>query len=144
MVVRAVAVMLFTLVLLLEAPQAPAETLTVTVTGLRGGKGTLFVTVWNDGGRFLKDVRQAAARRMVPVSGPEMTVVVEGLPRGVYAVTAFQDENGNGELDRNFLGLPREPVGASNDARGKMGPPKFKAAAFELSGPSREVPIRLR
>lgn len=144
MVLRAVAVTLFTLVLLMEAAQAPAETLTVTVTGLRGGKGSLFMTVWNDEGRFLGDVSQAAARRKVPVSGPEMTVVVEGLPRGVYAVTAFQDENGNGELDRSFIGLPREPVGASNDARGKMGPPKFKAAAFELNGPSRVVPIRLR
>lgn len=144
MVLRAAAVTLFTLVLLLEAAQASAETLTVTLAGLRGAKGTLFMTVWNDEGRFLKDVRQAAARRMVPVSGPEMTVVVEGLPRGVYAVTAFQDENGNGELDRNFIGLPKEPVGVSNDARGMMGPPKFKAAAFELSGPSRSIPIRLR
>lgn len=144
MVLRAAAVTLFILVLLLEASRAPAETLTVTVTGLRGGKGTLFMTVWNDEGRFLGDVSGAAARRKVPVSGPEMTVVVDGLPRGLYAVTAFQDENGNGELDRNFLGLPKEPVGASNDARGKMGPPKFKAAAFELNGPSRSIPIRLQ
>ncbi|CAG0933239.1 hypothetical protein RHDC3_02494 [Rhodocyclaceae bacterium] len=142
--VRAAVVTLATLLLLLEASQASAETLTVSVTGLRGVKGTLFVTVWNDEARFLKDVRHAAARRVVPVSGPEMTVVVEGLPRGVYAVTAFQDENGNGELDRSFIGLPKEPVGASNDARGMMGPPKFKAAAFELSGPSRSIPIRLR
>lgn len=144
MVLRAAAVTLFTLLLLLEAAQVSAETLTVTVTGLRGARGMLFMTVWNDEARFLKDVRQAAARRMVPVSGPETTVVVEGLPRGVYVVTAFQDENGNGELDRNFIGLPKEPVGVSNDARGMMGPPKFKAAAFELNGPSRSIPIRLR
>lgn len=141
---RTAAVTLVTLMFLLEAVQASAETLTVTVTGLRGGKGTLFMTVWNDEGRFLGDVRHAAARRKVPVSGPETTVVVEGLPRGVYAVTAFQDENGNGELDRNFIGVPKEPVGVSNDARGMMGPPKFKAAAFALNGPARSVPIRLR
>ena len=142
--IRAAVALLVTLMLLLKAGQASAETLTVTVTGLRGAKGTLFMTVWNDEGRFLGDVRHAAARRKVQVSGPETTVVVEGLPRGVYAVTAFQDENGNGELDRNFIGLPKEPTGVSNDARGKMGPPKFKAAAFELNGPSRSIPIRLR
>lgn len=141
---RTAALTLVTLMFLLEAVPASAETLTVTVTGLRGGKGTLFMTVWDDEGRFLGDVRQAAARRKVPVSGPETTMVVEGLSRGVYAVTAYQDENGNGELDRNFIGLPKEPTGVSNDARGKMGPPKFKAAAFELNGSGRVVPIRLR
>jgi len=142
--IRAVVVTLATLLLLLEASQAFAETLTVTVTGMRGAKGTLFVTVWHDEAHFLKDLRQAAARRVVPVSGPAMTVVVEGLPKGIYAVTAFQDENGNGVLDRSFIGLPTEPVGTSNDARGMMGPPKFRDAAFALSGPSRSVPIRLR
>lgn len=142
--IRAAVVLLVTLMLLLQAVHASAETLTVTVTGLRGARGTLFMTVWNDEGRFLGDVRHAAARRKVQVSGPETTVVVEGLPGGVYAVTAFHDENGNGELDRNFIGLPKEPTGVSNDARGKMGPPKFKAAAFELNGPSRSIPIRLR
>ncbi|MBT1075647.1 DUF2141 domain-containing protein [Geobacter grbiciae] len=130
--------------LILQLKPAAAETLLVTVTGFRGIKGTLYVTVWRDEAHFLTDLRHAAARRVLPVSGPEMTVAVDGLSRGVYAVTAFQDENGNGELDRNFIGMPKEPAGVSNDARGVMGPPKFRDAAVALNGASRNMTLRLR
>lgn len=138
------AALLVACLLILQLKPAVAETLLVTVTGFRGVRGTLYVTVWGDEAHFLTDLRRAAARRVLPVSGPEMTVAVEGLSRGVYAVTAFQDENGNGELDRNFIGVPKEPAGVSNDARGMMGPPKFKAAAIVLDRASRSVPLRLR
>jgi len=46
----------------------------------------------------------------------------------------FHDENSNGKLDTNFIGMPKEGVRASNDAKGHMGPPKFEAAAFKYSG----------
>ena len=49
---------------------------------------------------------------------------------GTYAVSVVHDENSNGKLDTNFIGMPREGVGASNDAKGHMGPPKFSAASF--------------
>jgi uncharacterized protein (DUF2141 family) len=55
------------------------------------------------------------------------------LPPGEYAAVAFQDVNGNGKLDKNFLGIPREPYGFSNSARGSAGPPKFSAAAVTLN-----------
>ena len=138
------AVLFVVSLLILQLKPVAAETLSVTVTGFRGARGTLFVTVWRDEAHFLGDVRHAAARGMVPVSGPEMTVTLDGLSRGVYAVTAFQDENGNGVLDRNFIGVPKEPAGVSNDAKGVMGPPKFKDAAIMLDGVSRSVPLRLR
>jgi uncharacterized protein (DUF2141 family) len=53
---------------------------------------------------------------------------------GRYAVSVYHDENSNGKLDTNFLGIPREGVGASNNARGHMGSPKFDAAAFPFAG----------
>ena len=132
------------LLCLLFSPSDPvaAETLTVTVTGFRGVRGVLYVTVWGDEAHFLTDLRHAAARRVLPVSGPEMAVKVDGLSRGVYAVTTFQDENGNGVLDRNFIGVPKEPAGVSNDAKGVMGPPKFRDAAVVLEGVPRSVPPR--
>jgi uncharacterized protein (DUF2141 family) len=48
-----------------------------------------------------------------------------------YAVSVFHDENSNGKLDRNLLGIPREGVGASNNAVGHFGPLKFDDAAFQ-------------
>jgi uncharacterized protein (DUF2141 family) len=49
---------------------------------------------------------------------------------GTYAAGAFQDENSNGRLDRNWMGMPREPWCVSRGARGSVGPPSFSSASF--------------
>ncbi len=61
-----------------------------------------------------------------------LTVLVPDLPPGKYAVAAYVDNNRNGRLDKNFLGVPKEIFGFSNNARGMFGPPDFSAAAFEI------------
>ena len=58
-------------------------------------------------------------------------------------MSVFHDENCNGKLDTKFMGIPREGVGASNDARGHMGPPKFDAAAFQFSGGRADLKITI-
>src|SRR5450755_1266464 len=63
------------------------------------------------------------------------------LNAGAYAISVFHDENSNGRLDTNLMGIPREGVGASNNAKGHFGPPKFDAAAFRFSGSRLEVKI---
>lgn len=55
----------------------------------------------------------------------------------------FHDENSNGKLDRNFMGIPREGVGASNGARGHFGPPKFGDAEFHFLGGQLDLKITL-
>lgn len=60
------------------------------------------------------------------------TVTVSDLPPGKYAVAAYVDNNRNGRLDKNFLGMPTEIYGFSNNARGMFGPPDFSEAAFEI------------
>ena len=54
------------------------------------------------------------------------------LPFGEYSVSAYHDENANKELDTNWLGIPKEGTGASNNAKGKMGPPKYEDAKFDF------------
>ncbi|CUH40456.1 hypothetical protein JSE7799_03188 [Jannaschia seosinensis] len=60
-------------------------------------------------------------------------VVIEDVPDGVYAVQAFHDENGNGDLDRRRF-RPAEGLGFSRDARMWMGPPRFSDAAIRVTG----------
>jgi uncharacterized protein (DUF2141 family) len=67
----------------------------------------------------------------------------QGIAPGRYAVSVFHDENSNGKMDTNFIGIPKEGVGASNDAKGRFGPPKFEAAAFQYSGGRLELKVRL-
>lgn len=54
----------------------------------------------------------------------------ELVPGAEYAVAAFHDENANDDLDRGVFGIPTEGTGASNDARGFMGPPPYDGARF--------------
>jgi uncharacterized protein (DUF2141 family) len=54
------------------------------------------------------------------------------LPLGEYALSVFYDRNGNGEMDTNFIGMPKEPIALSNDAVAKLGPPKYEDAVFSL------------
>jgi len=63
---------------------------------------------------------------------------------GNYAIAVFHDNNGNGKLDRNFIGMPKEGVGASNGAVGKFGPPKFDDARFSYKGGQQRLTIHVR
>jgi uncharacterized protein (DUF2141 family) len=78
------------------------------------------------------DSTATTMRKIVAVTGEAQTIVLKKLPEGNYAIAIFQDLNGNGLLDKRGMGVPAEPFGFSNDARGKYGPPKFKNASFSF------------
>ena len=78
----------------------------------------------------------ALAAQTLPMREGTAQLVFVGLPPGRYAIKSFADENGNGRLDTNLVGLPTERYGFSNDAKGRMGPPAFDAAAVTLDADS--------
>ena len=86
----------------------------------------------------------AAARRVLApfIDGRGMAVFDE-LPHGRYAVVAFVDLDGDGELDRGAFGLPLEPIAYGNDAKPRFGPPPFEACAVEVAGERLEVVMTL-
>ena len=57
--------------------------------------------------------------------------IIDDVESGEYALLVYFDENGNGRIDKNFIGIPNEPLGFSNRYRPK-GPPAYKRAAFQL------------
>ncbi|HUB07511.1 MAG TPA: DUF2141 domain-containing protein [Myxococcales bacterium] len=105
----------------------------VHVEGPKGEKGTAVCALYASKDGFPGDEAKALRRTTAPIDGSPATCVFEDLPPGTYAVAAFEDENGNGKCDRNFLGIPKEPVGVSNDAKGTFGPPPFDKARFQLT-----------
>ncbi|MFC5479923.1 DUF2141 domain-containing protein [Massilia suwonensis] len=123
----------------LAAGSALAATVEVRVTGVTA-KGKVNVAVC-DKARFLK---QCAYSASVPAQAGETTVLVKDVPPGTWAVLAYQDENGNNELDRNLIGIPSENYGFSRDARGKFGPPSFEDAAIEVGEAPATATVRLR
>jgi uncharacterized protein (DUF2141 family) len=129
----------FSAALFLAAGVAPAATVEVRVSGV-SAKGSVRVAVC-DRERFLK---QCAFSASAPAQAGETTVEVKGVPAGTWAVLAYQDENGNGELDRNLIGMPKEAYGFSRDARGRFGPPGFEDAAIEVGEAPAVASVRLR
>ncbi len=80
----------------------------------------------------------------VPARAGEVRATVSGVPPGRYAAEAFHDENDNDTLDLNFLGMPLEGMGFSNDARMWFGPPRFDAASFEVPAGGTAIRFRLK
>jgi uncharacterized protein (DUF2141 family) len=69
---------------------------------------------------------------VVSTNGERVEFSLELPTNRPLAIAVFQDNDGNGKLTKSQMGIPREPYGFSNNARGILGPPKFKQAAFEL------------
>lgn len=107
--------------------------LSVEVQGVRSNTGNLLFLLFDKKKGFPNENKHALQVLTVPAKSPTALAVFKGLGSGTYAVCVIHDENSDGELDTNFLGIPREGVGVSKDAKGSFGPPSYEDAALEVS-----------
>lgn len=105
-------------------------TLTVNTSGFRNNTGSVKVGLYNEEGKFLKETYLAATSEIKDLKA---TVEFKNVPVGIYAVSIFHDENNSGKLETGFMGIPKEDVACSNNAKGKMGPPKYVDAKFMMT-----------
>ncbi len=93
--------------------------------------GKVFCAMWR-GPKGYPTKRKKAAHDGVDrkLRAQRAVIAIDDVEPGEYAVACFHDENANNDLDTNFLGIPVEGTGASNDARGFMGPPDYDDARF--------------
>lgn len=108
---------------------------TLHIKGIEKVKGEIRIAVFNSKQNY-QDKEKPLHAVVLPVKGKEMEWQDEDLPFGNYAIAVYHDRNKNGELDTNFLGIPKEAYGFSNNARGTFGPASWKKAAFEVSAKS--------
>ena len=104
--------------------------LTVNISGLSSDKGTLMVGVYNQKETFLNTTFKG---EIVKIENKKSVAIFKDLPKGEYAVSFIHDENNNKKMDTNFMGIPKEDYGCSNNATGFMGPPKYEDAKFMLT-----------
>jgi len=104
-------------------------TLTVNTSGFRNDTGKVKVGLYNEEGKFLKETYLGITSEIKDLKA---TVQFKNLPVGEYAVSIFHDENNSGKLETGFMGIPKEDVACSNNAKGKMGPPKYVDAKFTI------------
>ena len=114
--------------------------LIVKVEGLKSTTGNLVVGVYQSSPDFLKKEFTSAT---IPVESRNQQFTLSGMPGGSYAIAIYHDENEDGKLTANFMGLPKEGYAFSNNARGLVGPPDFNKAAIKLYG-DRKITIIMK
>jgi uncharacterized protein (DUF2141 family) len=104
--------------------------LTVAVSGLKSNTGLVKVGLYNSEGTFLNTTYKSITSA---IKNNGATVTFVGIPKGDYGISAYQDENSNGKLDKNMMGIPSEDFACSNNAKGFMGPPEYVDAKFSIN-----------
>jgi len=123
------------------APLVQAGELTVSITNIRTDKGNLMVSVVNNDAGWNNQEKPVAVAK-VAATGKD-SVLHFDLPAGSYAVQVMHDENDNGKLDTNFMGIPAEGYGFSNNPR-VMRKAHFSEAKFDISDAASSIVIELR
>ena len=118
-----------------------AATLTVSVKGVKTLSGDLLVAVYDNKESFQKD---AFKNVKVPATSDTVEFTIEDLVAGEFAIMLFHDIDADMKLKKNFVGMPREPWGASLQGKSVFGPPKWKDVVFEVSDNDSTLEIALR
>ena len=117
-------------------------TLTINVKKLSSSKGKLLVGIYSKKEGF-RDESKTYRNITIKANEGNMTVVVADLPPGKYAIAIYHDANENGKLDKNFLGIPTEKYGFSNDAMGSFGPPDYEDCLVNITE-NKSITINLK
>lgn len=119
-------------------------TVTVTFNNVKTDRGRLFVEICTAEEYEARPKKPCALRWTLPAETPETALTAENVPPGEYALQVYHDVNDDGRMKTGMFGIPREPIGASNDARGRRGPPSFEDMAFDvISGSSVRMTVNL-
>lgn len=132
---------LFLAVLLLNESWGQTASLEVKVNNIKSQTGTIRVGLFTNEKDFLKN---AVMGKVVKPQGNEIVVVFENLEPGDYALSVIHDENENGILDSNGLGIPIEGFAFGNNAMGAFGPPSFGKAKTKIEGKDVSCIIKLK
>lgn len=127
----------------LQKPEASGG-IRVRILDLRNHDGEIMLLLFNGKKGFPGKEQYVFRKASIPAAGNPPIFKFEHIPLGSYALSVRHDENGNGKLDTNFIGMPKEGVGTSNNPRTRFGPPSFDDAKFLLDGDEKELVIHMR
>ena len=119
-----------------------AGDLVVTIENIRNDDGKLMGAVWNKAEGF-PEGDAAVAKAIVPAQKGVAKMIFPNLKPGKYAFSIVHDEDEDGELNKNFLGMPTEAYGFSKNARGAFGPPKFDRSTIDVGIDTTNATIKI-
>jgi len=126
------------------AQQASQNRIEAEATNLHNSNGSFACSLYNGPKGFPKTDESLAANSRIKIKDGHAICVFDHVKPGDYAVAAMHDENDNGKMDYNFLGIPTEGYGFSSGATATFSAPSFDAAKFQYNGGVLRVPITLK
>jgi uncharacterized protein (DUF2141 family) len=119
------------------------STVLIEVSGFKNTRGTLNCRLFSKAADFPDDEGIVTLR--VPITGPNTSCSFSNVEPGTYAIAVVHDENGNGKLDKNFVGVPSEGYGVSNNKTYALSAPNWDESTFKLGATeSKALQVKLR
>jgi uncharacterized protein (DUF2141 family) len=123
--------------------QVKKGNLKVVVKNYRNTTGQVGFFLFNSENGFPGHTEKALLSGFVKTAGNSVEYTFTNLAMGTYAVYVYHDENNDKKLTTNFIGMPKEGIGVSNNAKGHFGPPKFIDAKFDFNKSEYTIMISL-
>jgi uncharacterized protein (DUF2141 family) len=129
---------------LAQSPSSSCTGIHMNILNIRNSTGTVACALFDSPAGFpLEYLHYATNIMVIKIRHAEARCDFLDIPPGTYALAVIHDENMNGKLDTNWLGIPTEGYGFSNKAKAGLGPPSFSAASFTYDGQDMELTISL-
>ena len=125
-----------------RAQSVGPATIIIKITGLRSEKGQVRIAVFNSSETWLGE--HPVYSSTIKVDGQTVTWTINDVPYGDYGIAAFHDENSNGKMDKNFVGIPKEPYGFSNNLTVILRAPRWEKGKFAVQNPTTEISIEVK
>ncbi|WP_198017753.1 DUF2141 domain-containing protein [Oscillatoria acuminata] len=140
----AIASIFSSLTLIQTVRAVPASQLNLEIEGITNPRGNICFTIFSRSDGFPRDGTKALKAECSPIENLPVTLSIDGLNAGNYAVAVFHDENADGQLNTNAVGIPQEGFGFSNNPPILTGAPKFSEATFFVAGQTTTVRITMK
>lgn len=116
--------------------------LKLLIVGLENDEGKVKIGLFDSKDSYSEEGESFRGTSVV-IKDRKAECTFERIPYGTYAIKLYHDKNGNGELDTNFMGVPKEKYGFSNNARGMLGPATWDDAKFVFNIKSMSMEINV-
>lgn len=119
------------------------SSIVVQLNGIKAPTGQVLLSLFKSEEGFPTQPEKAFMWKRAKVTSSSLIISLDGLPLGTYAIAVVHDENSNEVMDRDWLGMPDEEYGISNNVSGTVIPPSFDEAKFTVTGKRDTVKIEM-
>ncbi len=130
--------------ILLSSASRAQSTVNITIKNIRNAKGVCCVALFSNPTAFPGQLNKATKSVVVRATKGNAKVKFDNVPSGTYAIAVIHDENEDGQLNTNFLGIPKEGYGASNNRLPITCAPDFTGASFIVTAKVKDLDINLK